>query len=243
MSRQRGLAVGLAMAAALFLIGCDGTGQPAAPSAEGEPPRRNNVRAEGVAGGEQSLPRDDTPAEAPTGEVLLADPPEGWVETGAMQTPALRMAEYGPAEPAENTLERITFEAQPGKPLPDPIQFVLAVSRDLEARCSGFEDVNVSSGLENGYPTSVRLMICPAFKDSPHGQVVMAKAIQGTEEFYVITRRLQVPPMRDSGQPLTAQDMAEWTTHLRGVQVCDTRDPEHPCPDFANAAGEDAATP
>jgi len=30
--------------------------------------------------------------------------------------------------------------------------------------------------------------------------------------------------------------MAEWTTHLRGVQVCDTRDAEHPCPDFEDPA-------
>ena len=164
------------------------------------------------------------------GELLLAAPPPGWVETGALQTPALRMAEYGPAQQTEGQLERVTFEAQGGQPLPDPIEFVLAVSRDLEARCKGFEDVNISSGHENGYPTSVRLMICPEFDDSPHGQVVMAKAIQGNEQFYVITRRLQVPPMEGQGQPLTAQAMAEWTTHIRAVQVCDTRSNEHPCP-------------
>lgn len=238
MRQLAAIAAGALLATVLPLTGCDGAGQPDTASAAGEAARREGSPAEPAPDRAQPLTRvDAAPAEPPRGEVLLADPPEGWVETGAMQTPALRMAEYGPAEQTDNTLERITFEAQPGKPLPDPIQFVLAVSRDLEARCNGFEDVNISSGLENGYPTSVRLMICPAFKDSPHGQVVMAKAIRGNEEFYVITRRIQVPPMRDSGQPLTAQDMAEWTTHLRGVQVCDTRDPRHPCPDFESAAG------
>lgn len=178
------------------------------------------------------LAEDTPPREPPTGEVLLAGPPEGWVETGALQTPALRMAEYGPGDETGDRLERLTFEAQTGKPLPDPIEFVLAVSRDLESRCTHFEDINISSGEENGYPTSVRLMICPEFKDSPHGQVVMAKAIQGNEEFYVITRRLRVPPMKDQGQPLTAQEMAEWSTHLKGVRVCDTRnEASHPCPE------------
>lgn len=177
-----------------------------------------------------------TPAdEPPTGEVLIAEPPEGWLETGAMQTPAMRMAEYGPREREDGNLERITFESQTGQPLPDPIQFVLAVSRDLAVRCKEFQDINISSGLENGYPTSVRLMICPEFKDAPNGQVVMAKAIQGNEQFYVITRRLRTPPLPESGQPLTAQEMAEWTTHLRGIELCDTREASHPCPDFSLA--------
>ncbi|MDZ7669250.1 MAG: hypothetical protein U5Q16_07425 [Gammaproteobacteria bacterium] len=167
----------------------------------------------------------------PSGEILLAEPPQGWVETGAMQTPVLRMAEYGPPDEPEGRVERITFEAQEGKPLPDPIEFVQAVSRDLEASCKGFEGINISSGFENGYPTSVRLMICPELESSPHGQVVMAKAIQGNDEFYVITRRLRVPPMRGDGQPLTAQEMAEWTAHLKGIRLCDTRSDEFPCPE------------
>ena len=178
------------------------------------------------------------PPEPREGELLMATPPQGWDETGAVRTPVLRMAEYGPAEQTDGQLERLTFEAQSGEPLPDPIEFVLAVSRDLEVRCEGFQDINISSGHENGYPTSVRLMICPKFKDSPHGQVVMAKAIQGNEQFYVITRRLRMPPMEDQGQPLTAQAMAEWTTHLKHVHVCDTRSESHPCPE--SIAGEAA---
>lgn len=192
--------------------------------------------AEDGAEGPSPLP-GDAPAERPDGEILLARPPQGWVETGALQTPALRMAEYGPAQALEDRLERITFESQTGKPLPDPIQFVLAVSADLQARCNHFEDINISSGEENGYPTSVRLMICPEFKDAPFGQVVMTKAIQGNDEFYVVTRRLRVPPMKDQGQPLTAQEMAEWSTHLRGVQVCDTRSAQTPCPQSVTEPG------
>lgn len=192
-----------------------------------------NASSGGSDAADQPTLREYTPAdETSTGEVLIAEPPEGWLETGAMQTPAMRMAEYGPREREDDNLERITFESQTGQPLPDPIQFVLAVSRDLDVRCKGFQDINISSGLENGYPTSVRLMFCPEFEDAPNGQVVMAKAIQGNEQFYVITRRLRTPPLPETGQPLTAQEMAEWTTHLRGIGLCDTRGSEHPCPDF-----------
>lgn len=191
----------------------------------------------GCGSGSGSDPRTPAPTDtgdtepSPSGEILLAEPPQGWVETGAMQTPVLRMAEYGPPDEPDGRVERITFESQEGKPLPDPIDFVLAVSRDLEASCKGFEDINISSGFEDGYPTSVRLMICPELHSSPHGQVVMAKAIQGNDEFYVITRRLRVPPMRGDGQPLTAQEMAQWTAHLKGIRLCDTRSDNHPCPE------------
>lgn len=174
-------------------------------------------------------------AESGSGEILLGSPPEGWVEAGSMRTPVLRMAEYAPPGETEGELERITFEAQAGKPLPDPIDFVLSVSRSLEVRCNEYQDVNVSSGFENGYPTSVRLMICPKFKDSPNGQVVLAKAIRGEENFYVITRRLRVRPLKDLGQPLSNRAMAAWTTHLKRISVCDTRDDAHPCPPSVTA--------
>lgn len=172
-----------------------------------------------------------------TGEQLMASPPSGWVETAAMNTPALRMAEYGPpgsvAEPplsfAADTVERITFEAQTGQPLPDPIDFVLGISRDLHERCDPFYDVNVASDFENGYPTSVRLMICAEYRDSAHGQIVMAKAIQGNDAFYVITRRRMTAPIRDGAEPLSPAEMAEWTTFLNRIFVCDTGKPEHPC--------------
>ena len=225
---RRGLGLLLAVA---MLPGC-GTSDPAS--------GRHDDSADTPGSAAVAAERNDpVPQE---GELFLASPPPGWKETGAMRTPALRMAEYGPVEETANRLERITFEAQGGEPLPDPIGFVLGVSRDLDERCNDMQDINISSGYENGYPTSVRLMICPKFKDSHHGQVVMAKAIQGNEKFYVITRRLQVPPME--GDPLTAPDMAAWTVHLKQIRVCDTRSDEHPCPnEVTQTADAEARAP
>lgn len=193
-----------------------------------------------AAGGEPHAGRIDATWDD-AAERLIASPPEGWVETGALETPVLRMAEYGPRDQPADVLERLTFEAQSGKPLPDPIGFVTSVAGDLQARCKGFQQINISSGLENGYPTSVRLMICPEFRDSPYSQVVVAKAIQGDERFYVITRRLRgpaLPPVNQSTeqpgasrQPMSAQAMAEWTTRMKAVHVCNTDQPDgHPCP-------------
>ncbi len=184
---------------------------------------------------------DDTPR---TGELLLASAPHGWTVTGSLHTQSLRMAEYQPPDQPQDRVERLRIEAQSGDPLPDPINFVLGVSKSLQSRCEGYQDLNVSSGLENGYPASVELMICPKFRDSETGQVMLTKAIRGTEKFYVITRRMMTPPMKGQGPPLTAQAMAEWTTLLKHVRVCDTRGDQHPCPAFADsgAASVEPAT-
>ncbi|MFW6094248.1 MAG: hypothetical protein ACODAC_09765 [Pseudomonadota bacterium] len=182
--------------------------------------------------------RREAPASAADdGEVLLGSPPEGWTETAALATEALRMAEYAPSGESGKRAERVTFEAQSGEPLPDPIEFVTGLSSDLADRCQGYTDRNVWSGRENGYPTSVRLMICERLDEGGEGRVTMAKAIQGNDRFYVITRRRVVPVTEGDAPPLPAQTVAQWSSFLRRIRVCDTRRSEHPCPEPADAAG------
>ena len=208
---------------------------------------------------------ESTPAAPVTGEVLLASAPQGWVESGTLISPVMRMAEFVPAKQWEKTqtvegeapageetasatsvgeeadaeapsarLDRVTIEAQSGHPLPDPIDFVLSMSRDLAPRCKGFSDFNIMSGLENNYATSVRLLVCPRYKDQPLGEVLMIKAVQGQEYFYTVTRGRRLPAFGTDEQPLSAQTMAEWSAYLKAVGVCDPRRKEHPCPDSVN---------
>ncbi len=207
-----------------------------------------------------------------TGEVLLASAPQGWVESGTLISPVMRMAEFVPEEQAETVaqgeekapsgeattpaqaveesaneapdaqdrparLDRLTIESLSGDPLPDPIDFVLSLSRDLALRCEGFSDFNIMTGMENNYATSVRLLVCPRYKGQPLGEVLMIKAIQGREYFYTVTRGRRLPAFEAGEQPLTAQTTAEWSAYLKSVGVCDPRWPEHPCPDHVNTFG------
>ena len=212
--------------------------------------------------------KEPPPIAPVTGEVLLASAPQGWVESGTLISPVMRMAEFVPeaqaeaekqeeeapsgeattasqsveasadGTPAEEErtvrLDRLTIESQSGDPVPDPIDFVLSLSRDLALRCEGFSDFNIMSGMENNYATSVRLLVCPRYKDQPLGEVLMIKAIQGREYFYTVTRGRRLPAFNSDEQPLTAQTMAEWSAYLKSVGVCDPRWPEHPCPDDIN---------
>jgi hypothetical protein len=191
---------------------------------------------------------DDTPTRptagaAPTsepirGEQLLANAPDGWQQTAATKTPALRIAEFIPADDhseiaagaLDDWREKVTFESLSGDPLPDPIEFVTGIGADQADICEGFEHVNIQSGFENNYPTSVRLLTCLRNKATQLGQVSLIKAIQGNEHFYVITRSKRVEPIVAGEPPIDPEEMATWATYLRTIRVCDSERARHPCP-------------
>jgi hypothetical protein len=165
-----------------------------------------------------------------TGERLLADAPSGWKEVFNSDNPGLRMVEFIPENESNASWQhKITFESLKGKPLPDPIEFLKGLSADQSGTCEGFESFSTFSGFENGYPTTVRLMVCKRSDIINQSQVTMLKAIQGKENFYVITRAQRGPPLADDTAALTDEEMAGWALYLKAISVCDDTT-EQACP-------------
>ena len=140
-------------------------------------------------------------------------------------------------ERIEDWQDKVTFESFGDAPLPDPIDFVTDVSADQSAGCERLEHYNIRSGLENNYPTSVRLLVCSESKQTKRGRVTLIKAIQGNDYFYVVTRAKRVPPVREpvdedeeQAKPISEAEMARWSAYMRTIMVCDTQRAEHPCP-------------
>lgn len=170
-------------------------------------------------------------SEEPHGEQLLARAPDGWQQGFATTTPVLRMVEFFPDDDSmKDWTEKVTFESLSGHPLPDPIEFVTGIGADQSASCERFEHLNIRSGLENNYPTSVRLLTCNHNKLTQRAQVTLIKAIQANDHFYVITRSKRVPPVSQGTQPISEAEIATWATYMRGITVCDSERNEHPCP-------------
>ena len=169
-------------------------------------------------------------------ERLLAAPPEGWTAVFAANRPGVRIAEYvPPGESAAEWKEKLSFETFGGEPLPDPIGMLVAIAEDQRATCNGFADHNTFSGLENGYPTSVRLFVCRNNVVTGRGQITLVKAIQGGRRVYVITRARRVAPIEsDAVLPMAQEDMAEWSQYARAISLCDPADTAHPCPSKAS---------
>ena len=167
------------------------------------------------------------------GEQLLADVPGGWRQILSIDRPGLRMAEFVPetsADSSEDWTEKISFESLAGRPLPDPIEFVNALSEDQEGTCEGFQAFSTFSGLENGYPTTVHLLLCRRSKLVDKSQVTMIKVIQGNDYFYVVSRSRRGPALAEDASPITETEVAGWTLYLRAISACNTTDENHPCP-------------
>ena len=165
----------------LALLGCG--------SERSAPPGTTTPEAEAAAPhvAPEALP-EPGPASA-EGETLLLQPPPAWLRVTEQIDDKLRLVEYLPAGHDEgNWNDRLIVESNELDPLPDPIQFLKALGDDLRTQCTESDHRNLSSGLENGYPTSVRMLMCRKENSSGRGRISFVKAIQGNEAFYVISR-------------------------------------------------------
>jgi hypothetical protein len=181
-------------------------------------------------------------------EQLLAEPPADWQQSFRTEGPGIRLVEYvPPATNLEEWTDKVSFESFNDAPLPDPAELLTSIASDQRKTCEKFEDHETFTGLENGYPTAVRLFICYVNPLTNKGQLTLVKTIKGDSHFYVITRARRVPPIELDGEsPMPPKIMAEWSLHLRAISVCNTDDPAHPCPappaaEVPPAAATDAA--
>lgn len=176
----------------------------------------------------------------PAGERLIAQPPQGWQQTGATNIGTLRRAEFMPedeltAGSEADWVRRITFESLNEDPLPDPIEFVelMSVGRDYD--CGTYRSHPTFAGEENGYPTAVFLLVCHQDRQTERSEVTLMKTIQGNDYFYVITRSMRGEPIPRDGEPDIEQaEIGGWAVYLKSITVCDTSRPDaHPCPEPA----------
>lgn len=199
---------------AIALVGCGGgtPEQSAAPQPTATPTR-------------PATPSDTSP------EHLLAQPPEGWLQSFQTDGPGIRMVEYVPPKSNPNEwADKVSFESFSDPPLPDPIQLLKSIADDQRKTCKKFSDHETFSGVENDYPTSVRLFICSENPLTGKGQLTLVKTIRGDSNFYVITRAKRVAPIETDTMPMPPEVMAEWSLYLRAITACSDTDPRHPCP-------------
>ncbi len=111
----------------------------------------------------------------------------------------------GPASVWSNTCRRnptrtngptkLSFESFSDPPLPDPIEMLKSIAADQRKTCTKFSDHETFSGVENDYPTSVRLFICSENPLTKKGQLTLVKTITRRHHFFVITRAKRVEPI------------------------------------------------
>ena len=164
-------------------------------------------------------------------EQLLAKPPADWKLIYRLDLPSARLSDFiPPQETVSDWTTKLSFESSRGLVDFDPIEILLAeVNRD-QKKCGFVQHFNLFSGLENNYPASVRLFLCGENALINKGEVKMIKAIAGNEYFYLIRILKRIKPF-DVDQPEFAKrEIAEWSSYIRSISLCDPGQSEHPCP-------------
>ena len=165
------------------------------------------------------------------GETLLLQPPPAWLRGQERISPKFRIVDFYPASnDRENWYEKLTVESNNLAPLPDPIEFVEALGEAQKEECTASEHQNIVTAEENGYQTSVRLLICGEDKKTGRVRVSLVKAILGNESFYTISHTKRSDPLATKQAPISKKEIGQWSLYLRSVKLCDTNNPDHPCP-------------
>jgi len=164
-------------------------------------------------------------------ERLLAKPPADWKLIYQLNNISTRLSEFVPPQETDSEwTTKLSFESFKELVDSDPIEVLLAEVNIERKNCSFVQHFNLFSGLENNFPSSVRLFLCGENTFVNMGEVMMIKAIAGNDYFYFIKILKRIVPF-DVDQPEFAkEEIAVWSNYIRSISLCDPGKPEHPCP-------------
>ena len=174
-------------------------------------------------------------------EQLSLPTPDGWRTLQTVRTSKLRLSAFAiPREQEPGAHDQLSFEwfAHDPSISTDPFGIVEQVSGTLTGNCRGASDQPVFAGFENGYPTVVRLLLCPRLNGTDRGELLMMKVFEGSTGFWIVVRGREIPT--DDSAPDPRSLLAAWSASLSAIRLCDPDDPAHPCPaGSAPGDGED----
>lgn len=92
--------------------------------------------------------------------------------------------------------------------------------------CDHADTEPVSSGKENGYDYRLWLQVCRYDDTGRPPEITWFKMIQGNDRTYVVQKAFHVEP--------TKAQVVDTMHYLKGIQVCDSRLKDRPCPTLAD---------
>lgn len=208
------------------------------PSADGSPttvyagdqvpedPDQDDEQVEEKEAGMQALES----AEAPMTEQLMATPPKGWQRIYQFNNQLTRISEFvDPEETDEKWTTKVAIESYSHLSHMDPIEVLLADAERQQQNCKQLQHFNLFSGYENGYPTSVRLVMCGENETTHIGEVKISKAIAGEKQLYVVKVFKKVATFDPYQADVSNDEIAAWSQYLKRIYLCNLMDSDHPC--------------
>ncbi len=197
------------------------------------------------------------PSQETTAERLLASKPAGWHQIYQLNTAKTRLVDFVPEQDSESDWKtKLSFESHQALVDSDPITILMGELDQTRQNCEKIDSYNLFSGMENNYPTSVRLTFCSENTFSGEGEVTISKAIQAEDYFYLIKLLHRVPafspdsaadsnadsspdsnldpdlaPDLDSNSRsniISKEQIATWSDYFGQITVCNGSE-QHPC--------------
>jgi len=164
-------------------------------------------------------------------ERLLASPPKDWQLIYQLNSGDVRLSDFIPPNETEKEWQtKLSFEAHTQLVDSDPISIIMGEIKSKNEMCTHIDHFNLFSGFENNYPTSVRLIQCGENAHSQLGEISLIKAIQGNDSFYIVRFVKNVPAFQKGEAEFTNEEVANWSSFLKRVSLCDDDDTDHKCP-------------
>ena len=163
------------------------------------------------------------------GERLIVAPPRDWVQIYSLNTEKTRLVDFVPGDESQAEWKtKLSYESHQALTDVDPISILMGELDTTRQNCESIESFNLFSGMENNYPTSVRLTFCGENAHTGEGEVTISKAIQGSDYLYLVKLLHRVPAFTSSDNGVTQDQVASWSDYFGRILVCDGSD-AHPC--------------
>jgi hypothetical protein len=126
------------------------------------------------------------------------------------------------SESLQNWTEMVTVQVDRGINRMTPPQVLQSTGKKWLPTCKGSAANQIPDGQANGYPVSMLVVHCPLNAVTGKPEATVLRVIKGNDALYIVQKTFRFEPSNDQ--------IGQIMKYLNGVNVCDTRGTEHPCP-------------
>ncbi len=162
------------------------------------------------------------PARSPLldGENLLFAPPKDF-KFGFHSDRNGSLTEYVPnGQTVDDWTEMLTVQVFPDLKEMEPAAFLQKLGAKWLNDCPETPKDSIRNGQANGYPVSMLELKCPNVHATGKPESTVFRVIKGKDALYSVQHAWRTAPSVEAKDSLSK------------TNVCDTRDPSHPCPSF-----------
>jgi len=156
----------------------------------------------------------------------------GWTALPTLHSSSLELtAIVPPGQNGQNWTDQVAVETFYGPPQRSAQELMAERVEQIDRECEDTAVGPVSPVVENGYDTAMRAVACTKAKKLGQGEVTLYKAWKGRDAMYLVARSWRGHPFDKAHVPVPPETTLQWLAFVQSIVLCDSRDPQHPCPD------------